>query len=76
MYLWDAVAQRFFKRFERQRLAQLQAEMPRFDHARENIHDHCEVDEASLETHISNICTAIENLDHTPNQDLATITIS
>ena len=32
------------------------ADLPRSDHARENIHEQRNIDEASLETHVSNIC--------------------
>ena len=56
VYLWDAVAECLFQRFERQRLIQVLTELPRFDHAREDIHEQAEVDETPIETHISNIC--------------------
>ena len=56
MNLRDAVAERFFERFERQRLVQVLTDMPSSDEPSENIHEQAEINEASLETNIGNIC--------------------
>ena len=53
--LRNAVAECLFERFERQRLAQVLTDLPRFDHSGENIHEERDIDEASFEAHISNI---------------------
>ena len=54
--LRDAVAECLFKGFERQRLVQVLTQMPRFDHSGEDIHEQGEIDEASFETDVGNIC--------------------
>ena len=56
MNLWDAVVQCFFQRFERQRGVQVLTDIPSFDQSCENIHEQAEINEASLETNIGNIC--------------------
>ncbi len=55
MNLRDAVAERLFKRFERQRLTQVLTQMPPSDHTREDIHEQTHIDEVRLETNVGNI---------------------
>jgi hypothetical protein len=52
MDLWHASVQCFFQGFQGQRLRQMLTQMPSSNHASEDIHEHRNIDEASVETNI------------------------